>query len=89
MRELLLYTIYDSTANKYFPPFADENNASAIRQFGDLLQDPQSRLNKHAGDYHLYRVGRYREDTGILYPEAPELLVDGGDFFTPTLKKEA
>lgn len=88
-REMQLYTIYDSKGEVFFPPFADENNGSAIRQFGDLLTDPQSKLNKHAGDYKLYRIGRYRVDTGILYPEQPEELVDGMDFFTPTVVKEA
>lgn len=88
-REMQLYTIYDGTAESYFPPFCEDNNASAIRQFDDLIKDPQSRLNKHAADYSLWRIGRYRIDTGMLYPDTPEKLIDGSECFKPTLAKEA
>lgn len=90
MKEYGLFTIYDVKAEEYFPPFAESTSATAMRQFHDLLADPQSRLNKHAADYQLWRIGRYRGDTGIVYPlQERELLADGAELFKPTIVPDA
>lgn len=86
MREMGLFTIYDVKAELHFPPFAAENSADAMRSFQDILEDPQSRLNKHVGDYQLWRLARYRVDTGIIYPlQEREMLCDGAVLFKPTM----
>lgn len=86
MREMQLFTILDVKAEQFFPPFAEENSATALRQFQDLLQDPNSRLNKHVGDYQLWRIARYRLDTAIIYPlQERELLCDGAELFKPSV----
>lgn len=63
---LQLFTVYDEKADVHFPPFAVRNTGEALRTFGELLQDPQSRLSKHPGDYRLYRVGEFHSDTGVV-----------------------
>lgn len=90
MKSLQLFCVYDSVSQKYFPPFADDNSASAMRQFGDILSDPKSALGRHVADYQLYRVAEFRVDTGVIHPLGiPELLSDGGELFKPTLSAEA
>lgn len=62
-----LFAVYDKKAERMFPPFASDNVATAIRQFMDLLSDPQSILARHPEDYCLYRTGHYDEADGCLY----------------------
>lgn len=74
-----LFTVYDVKAEVHFPPFVARNTSEALRTFGDLLTDPQTRLSKHPGDYRLYRVGQYHCDTGrVIGLDAGVQLVEEG-----------
>lgn len=66
MFALKLFTVYDTKAEVYFPPFAARHVAEAVRQFADLVANPQSALAKHPGDYRLLLCGEFHQDTGIV-----------------------
>lgn len=70
-----MYTLYDVKAEVYFPPFVAGHVAEALRIFGDLLSDPQSRLAKHPTDYRLYKVGEFEVDTGLVRPLSTGVLL--------------
>lgn len=61
-----IFTIEDTKAKTHLQPFFAENAQVAVR----LLTDPCNKLDhafhKHATDYHLFQVGEWDDDKGII-----------------------
>jgi len=75
-----LYTIYDNKAQTHGRPFTAINDNVAIRSFAQAVRDPQTEFSKAPGDYMLYGIGAYDDDTGIIEPErAPVHIATGTD----------
>lgn len=58
-----IFSIHDSKAEAYFPPFHLHNKSMAIRQFGDMVNDPTTQLSKHPADYTLFHLGNWNDQT--------------------------
>ena len=54
-----IFSIHDSKAQAFFPPFYLHNQAMATRQFGDMVNDPESNISKHPADYTLFTLGTW------------------------------
>lgn len=52
--QLKMYTIYDSKAGQYLPPFNSINDATALRQFESAIMDRNHDFQTHAEDYSLW-----------------------------------
>ena len=77
-----VFSIYDSKAQAYFPPFYLHNSQMAIRQFGDMVNDPESRVSKHPEDYTLFHLAEWDDqDSKHKTPKnSPESLGNGAQF---------
>lgn len=73
----IFYAIYDTAAAVYLKPWNVLSDAQAMREFTDLVTNPESTINKHPEDYYLCRIGRYNDRDGKLEPEAVETLLTG------------
>ena len=62
----ILFSIYDSKAQAYFPPFCLHNPQMAIRQFSDMVNDPETRISKHAEDYTLFQIGEFDDSNAKI-----------------------
>lgn len=60
------YTVYDSKAEAYLPPFLAPNTGVATRMFTDVCNDPKHEFNKHAEDYTLFEIGEFDSLSGCL-----------------------
>jgi len=79
--QVKLYSIYDKKAQTYAPPFAYPYHGQAIRAFSDLVQDQRSSVNKHPGDYALFFLGEYDDNTGELISlQKPEHLSEAQEY---------
>lgn len=74
---LLAYSIHDSVAQFFGPPFFVKTDGEARRVFGDACKDTRSNLSEHPSDYSLYRIGHFDDNSGDLVPVAPVLLTRG------------
>lgn len=63
-----LYTIYDSKAGSYLPPFTSVNHATALRSFESAIQQEDHDFNRHAEDYSLWSLGDFDQDKAELKP---------------------
>lgn len=63
-----VYSVYDSKAKAYLPPFYATNAAVAGRMIQDAVSDPTHLFAKHAADYTLLEVADFDDDTGIFTP---------------------
>lgn len=79
MFALKLFTVYDTKAEVYFPPFGARHVAEAVRQFADLVANPASVLAKHPEDYRLFICGEFHQDSGIVVPlkDGVQLIEEG------------
>jgi len=74
------FSIYDTKAQAYLPPFFMPTIGLGVRAFGDVLRDANSPLAKHPRDYELYKIGEFDDSTGHISQGAivaPLLLVTG------------
>lgn len=73
--------IRDLKVNIFNMPWFALSIGQAIRNFGDLVQDPQSAQNKHPEDYNLYQLGEFDDETGAFQNlVAPTHVASGKDF---------
>lgn len=68
---LQAYSIYDRKALQYYPPFFASTDPAAVRMLSDLVNDTNSNVGRHPGDYVLYGVGTYSDQSGSLEPCVP------------------
>lgn len=61
-----IYVIYDSAAEAYMSPWFIDKDQQAIREFGDVVRNPETPFAKHPDDYTLFKIGSYNEHTGKL-----------------------
>jgi len=60
---LKVFSIYDSKAEAYLPPFHMKSNGEAIRAVTDLVNDAKHNFSKYAQDYTLFAVGTWDDAT--------------------------
>lgn len=78
---LQIYAIHDVKAQCFGNPFFLSHNGIALREFSDLSNDPQSRINKHPEDYKLYNLGEYDDNSGAFTSlSQPKFLANATDF---------
>lgn len=63
----LLVSLHDSKADTWTPPHLVDTKASALREFGLLVNDHQrTMISNHSADFDLYVVGEFDSTTGTL-----------------------
>lgn len=86
---LKAFAIYDGKGLCYGVPFFMSQNGQAVRGFSDLVNDPQTSINRHPGDYVLYQIGEFDDSDGKLTTLVPQLLLGQGvDFVRNVFKNE-
>lgn len=68
--KMLLFTVFDSAAKLFLPPFEARTAEEAIRRFRTTVNSPESQINKYPEDYTLFEVGEFDQESGLLIPLA-------------------
>lgn len=73
----LVYAIKDTASGSFSPPFYQQTHGLAERAFKDAANDPQSSINRHPHDYHLFHLGNWDTESGLFTSlPAPEHMQD-------------
>lgn len=64
--EINVYTVYDSKTNAYMQPWYARTRGEAIRSFTEAIQNPESMFHKYPGDFTLFEVGTWDDQTGAI-----------------------
>lgn len=83
------FSIYDGKAKAFGVPFFMSQNGQAIRAFSDLVNDENTTVSKHPGDYNLYIVGSYDDEIGEFTNQSPVTLLGNGLEYKPNYKSNA
>lgn len=79
--DLEVYAILDCKLSAFARPFFVQNDAVAMRAFGDAVMEKGSPYNAHPEDYVLYRLARFSSETGDFLDVGLRSLAKGTDFF--------
>lgn len=66
--KILVFSVYDSKAEAYLKPFFAPTIGLALRSMQAAVSDDQHEFCKYPGDYTLFQIGTYRDETGQLEP---------------------
>lgn len=61
----MIFSVYDSAAKFYSDPFFALTKGQALRDFVTACNDPKTYLNQHPGDYTLFYLGSFDEQTSV------------------------
>lgn len=59
-----VFSVYDSKAEAYLPPFMMTTKGQAIRAFQDAITDGKSQFCKHPQDYTLFEIAEFDDSVG-------------------------
>lgn len=72
---LKAYSIFDVKADSYNAPFFKSTHGQALRDFVDLVNNPETVVSRHPEDFKLCCIGSFDDSTGQVWPnERPESL---------------
>ncbi len=66
--KLKVFSIHDSKAEAFIQPFYSQTTGTAVRSFEQAVNDPQSDFHKFAGDYTLFELGDFDQNTAVFTP---------------------
>ena len=72
-----MFSVYDSKAEAYLPPFQADTLGLAERMFQDTINDPRTPFHKHPEDYTLYHIGTFDSHTAQLSSGKHTVVING------------
>ncbi|UIB81452.1 nonstructural protein [Flyfo microvirus Tbat2_130] len=64
-----IFSLYDTAIQSHSTnPFFQPSSAAAVRAIKGEMQNPESMLAKHPGDFELWCLGEYDEQKGTITP---------------------
>lgn len=72
---LQVFSVFDSKARAFFPPFYAGTLEMAARAFADCADLPDHAFGRNPEDYTLYHLGAFNDDSAVftLLPQAVNL----------------
>ena len=81
--KLNVYTVFDSKASAFKPPFFLQSNGEALRAFGDAFNNDKHDLGMHPEDYTLFHLGSWDDkNSQFELLDTPKSLGIGVEFVT-------
>jgi hypothetical protein len=71
--KLSIYSVFDSKAQAYIPPFFLQNDAVAVRAFTFSANNPEHDFGRFPVDYTLFKLGEFDDSTGEVVNLSPAL----------------
>nr|WAE43599.1 MAG: nonstructural protein [Microviridae sp.] len=73
MSKVRLYAVRDLKVGGFNNPYSFINDAVAVRSFESLVneQSSASMIAKYPGDYDLFCIAEFDQDSGIIVPIGP------------------
>lgn len=84
-----LYSVHDSKAETFMPPFSVPSKGLAIRAFEDCINSDDHHFGKHPADYTLFEVGSFDTDSGELTYTSKISIGNGVEFLSLAPKPPA
>lgn len=76
-----VFSINDSVSRIFLNPFTSTNQATALRDFRSVCVNPQTEIGRSPGDYTIYEIATFNDETGELTPTTPFVNLGNGNQF--------
>lgn len=70
-----VFSLYDSKAKMFGPPFFMQTRGMAVRALSDLVKDSQSMVCRHPDDFVMYQIGEFNDQDAVFKNQNPHELV--------------
>lgn len=74
---LEVYTVHDRAVGAFLQPFFVRSRGEAVRSFTEACNDGKSQFAKYPGDYTMYFVGKYDDQSGMFLADGSPSRVIG------------
>ena len=81
---LKAYSVHDSAAAAYLPPFFEHRDQMAMRTFGHAVAQEGHQFCEYPQDYKLFCVGECDDAKGIFKPQPPHFLCSALEYIRDT-----
>lgn len=80
--QLIVMSVFDAASSAYGRPIFVHSIGSAVRSFGDEIRrdSPDNEMFRHPGDFSLWRIGSFDDNSGELCGEVPNRVALGSDY---------
>jgi hypothetical protein len=77
----MIFSVFDEKTKLFSVPFYAVTTGEALRTFGDIVNDDRTLISKYPGDFKLYFLGEFEEETAKykLIPQ-PAFLAHATDY---------
>lgn len=78
-----IFSIYDSKAEAFLPPFYMRNKGEALRAFESTVKDKENKNNQIAAypaDYSLVLIGTLNQLSGEISPLTHQIIANATEF---------
>lgn len=75
-----IYSVLDIKAGVYSPLMSFPNSVYAIRAFESMVNQPDTNINRYPFDFVLHYLGEMDDNTGMIKPVPPTVVVVASDF---------
>lgn len=65
---MLAFSVRDIKAGTFGSPIFQQSVGIAVRGFIDFARTPDTLISNHPGDFELWQVGEFLQETGALVP---------------------
>lgn len=81
--KMQLIAVRDLAAQAFMQPSFVHATGVAVREFGDVVNNPEQPISRHPDDYEMYFLGEFDDSDGsFTCPNKPALLARGVDLVT-------
>lgn len=77
---LKIFSIFDIKAETFNAPFFMSTAGEAIRAFKDLVNDANTTVSRHPGDFRLMCLGSFDSSTGLFTNEGTDSFGFASDY---------
>ena len=78
-----MFTVYDTAAKAYLPPFILPHTGQAVRMFTECCNSKTHQFGKFPADYTLFLIARFDDSTANLDLHTPEKIHNGLEVLDP------
>ncbi len=72
-----VFSVLDTKAKAFLPPFTCPEVGIATRLFGDMVNEPKHQFARHPEDYSLFEIGLFDDSSALVEPFGPEMVITG------------
>lgn len=81
--KLQIFAVKDNAVDTFSTPWFAPTIGLAIRSFGDETQNDNSPMHKHPGDFFLFHLGEFDQQSASFDGQIPKLISKASDFLKP------